>query len=147
MSRAYATHPHLAGSTEDFEDAKTILALFQREFGIVPPPTPPIFPAGTPQSRNSTLLLTTKDAPTHPTAWIDVYYPLLNTPLNHSLDILDAQDQILWSAELEEDADPLDKEAHQYKDAVPAWHGLSRDGEAVGQLIYANYGSKEVRSR
>ena len=71
---------------------------------------------------------------------------MLNTALNHSLDILDAQDQIVWSANLEEDADPLDKEAHQYKDAVPAWHGLSRDGDVVGQLIYANYGTKEVGS-
>ncbi|KAK2466075.1 hypothetical protein APHAL10511_001717 [Amanita phalloides] len=143
VSRVYANHPHLAGSTEDFEDAKTILALFQREFNISVPSTLPLFSAGTTESRNSTLLLTTKDAPASPTAWIDVYYPVLNTPLNHSLDILDVHGQILWSAELEEDGDPLDKEAHQYRNAVPAWHGMSRDGDAVGQLIYANYGAKE----
>ncbi|KAM6496046.1 Zn-dependent exopeptidase [Amanita muscaria] len=143
VSREYATHPHLAGSDTDFEDAKTILSLFQREFGIEPPSTAPIFPAGSSESRNATLLLTTKDAPTSPTAWVDIYYPVLNTALERSLDILSAEGQVLWSANVEEDGDPLDKEAHRYKDAVPAWHGLSTDGDVTGQLVYANYGKKE----
>ena len=70
----------------------------------------------------------------------------MDTPLNRSLDILGTDGQIIWSADLEEDGDPLDKEAYQYKDAVPAWHGLSRDGDAAGQLVFANYGTKEVSS-
>ncbi|PFH51392.1 hypothetical protein AMATHDRAFT_3053 [Amanita thiersii Skay4041] len=142
-SRAYATHPHLAGSTEDFEDAKTVLALFQQEFNIAAPSTPPIFSAGTPESRNSTLDLTALNGPRKPTAWIDTYYPVLNRPLNRSLEILGEDDQATWSADLNEDGDPLDEEANKYKDAVPTWHGLSKDGEAVGELVYVNYGAKE----
>ncbi|KAF8631539.1 hypothetical protein AX15_002295 [Amanita polypyramis BW_CC] len=142
-SRQYATHPHQAGSPEDFEDAKSMLSLFQREFNILRPETAPIFPAGSPESRNSTLLLTTRTAPINPTAWIDVYYPVMSIPLNRSLDILGVEGQVIWSADLEEDGDPLDKDAHRYKDAVPAWHGFSRDGDVVGQVVFANYGTEE----
>ncbi|TFK43668.1 hypothetical protein BDQ12DRAFT_675361 [Crucibulum laeve] len=142
-SRAYATHPHLAGSPEDYEDAKTILELFQTEFGIKAPSTTPIFSAGTPQSRNATLLLTTADAPNKPTAWIDTYYPVLNTPLDRSVEILGDNNKSIWTADLVEDGDPRDEDAHKYKNSVPTWHGLSRDGDVTGQLVYANYGSKE----
>lgn len=142
-SRAYATHPHLAGSIEDFEDAKVLLQLFQTEFGISAPSSIPIFPAGSSESRNSTLLLTTSDAPSKPTAWIDIYYPVMNTPLDRSLQILGSQGETIWTADLVEDGDPRDEEAHKYKDAVPTWHGFSCDGDVTGQLVYANYGLKE----
>jgi N-acetylated-alpha-linked acidic dipeptidase len=69
---------------------------------------------------------------------------MLNTPLDRSVEILGKDGKAVWSADLVEDGDPLDDEAHKYKDAVPTWHGLSRDGTAEGQLVYANYGSKEV---
>ncbi|KAF5388129.1 hypothetical protein D9615_000480 [Tricholomella constricta] len=141
-SRAYATHPHLAGSPEDFEDAKVILELFQDEFSITPPSTAPIFSAGTPESRNATLLLTSRET-TKPSAWIDIYYPVLNTPLDRSLQILGENGAAVWTADLVEDGDPLDGDAHKYRDSVPTWHGLSKDGDAEGQLVYANYGSKE----
>lgn len=143
-SRAYATHPHLAGSIEDFEDAKVVLQLFQTEFGISAPSSIPVFPAGSSESRNSTLLLTTSDAPSKPTAWIDVYYPVMNTPLDRSLQILGSQGETIWAADLVEDGDLRDEEAHKYKDAVPTWHGFSCDGDVTGQLVYANYGLKEV---
>lgn len=144
-SRAYATHPHLAGATEDFEDAKSILKLFQDELGIhAPHHHEPIFPAGSHQSRHSTLGLTSPFRSRRPTAWIDTYYPVLNTPLNHTLQLLDKDRNVLLDANLEEDGDSLDPEAAKYKDAVPAWHGLSFDGEATGQLVYANYGTQEV---
>ena len=54
-SREYATHPHLASSKEDYEDAKVILKLYQDEFNISAPEHPPIFPAGTEASRSATL--------------------------------------------------------------------------------------------
>ncbi|OSX59469.1 hypothetical protein POSPLADRAFT_1035744 [Postia placenta MAD-698-R-SB12] len=136
----YATHPHLAGSPEDFEDAKTILELFQREFGIVPPPVVPVFPAGTPASRAATLSISALPAPI---AWIDKYYPVMNTPLDHSLAILAEDGSEAWIAELEEDGDPLDPEAAKYRVAVPTWHGLSKGGEVEGELVYLNYGTKE----
>lgn len=144
-SRAYATHPHLAGSSEDLSDAKDILALFQSELGVhLPHAGEPIFPAGSPESRKATLGLTSKHRHHRPQAWIDVYYPVLNTPLDRSLDILGNDGRAVWSADLVEDGDPLDEDAHKYRDAVPTWHGLSRDGIAEGQLVYANYGTKEV---
>ncbi|KAF8192452.1 Zn-dependent exopeptidase [Pholiota molesta] len=127
-SRAYATHPHLAGSSEDFLDAKVLLHLFQDEFNIRKPLHLPIFPAGTPESRNATLLLTGPDAPNRPTAWIDTYYPVMNTGVEQGLQILDTNGPAY---------------AHKYKDTIPTWHGLSSDGDVTGQLIYANYGRKE----
>ncbi|KAF8897846.1 hypothetical protein BD779DRAFT_1432452 [Infundibulicybe gibba] len=142
-SRAYATHPHLAGSSEDFQDAKIILKLFQDEFGITSPESPPIFPAGSHQSRHATLKLTSLLRSRKPSAWVDIYYPVLNTPLDRSLEIIGNDGRATWSADLVEDGDPLDEEAHKYKDAVPTWHGLSKGGTAEGQLVYANYGAQE----
>lgn len=139
-SRKYATHPHLAGTAEDFEDAKVILQLFQEQFGIPLPEKEPIFSAGSPESRKATL-----DIPslTSPHAWIDVYYPIMNTPINKSLEIIDEDGSVIWTAELEEDGDPRDPGAAKYKTAVPTFHGYSKDGEAEGKLVYANYGRKE----
>jgi len=37
-----------------------------------------------------------------------------------------------------------DPEANTYRTSVPAWHGLSKDGDITGELIYANYGNQEV---
>lgn len=139
-SRAYATHPHLAGSTEDLDDAKVILELFQTHFGIPVSKKTPIFPAGTPESRNATLDITSSFSPR---AWIDVYYPVMNTPLDRSLDIVDEDGKSTWSADLVEDGDGHDPEAAKYRDYVPTFHGFSYNGEAEGQLVYANYGTKE----
>jgi len=143
-SRAYATHPHLAGSSEDLSDAKSILNFLQHELGIPEPPRPPIYNAGSALSRNATLLLTDPHASTHPTAWIDTYFPLMNTGLDQSLEILDNHGNSIWSADLVEDGDSRDGDAHKYRDAVPAWHGYSADGDVTGQLVYVNYGGKEV---
>lgn len=141
-SRLYDTHPHLAGSPDDLEDAKTILELFETQFGIPAPEELPIFPAGSPESRSATENITHLP-PGVSRAWIDVYYPILNTPLDRSLDILDEDGSSLWSADLVEDGNPLDPEAAKYKDAVPTFHGLSQGGEVEGELVYANYGTKE----
>ena len=139
-SRAYATHPHIASSKEDFEDSKVILKLFQDEFNIPPPAKEPIFPSGTEASRNATLNIAHLQ---EPTAWIDIYYPIMNTPLDRSLQILDNDGKAVWDADLVEDGNPLDPDAAKYRDAVPTFHGLSKNGTAEGQLIYANYGTKE----
>ncbi|KAI0677357.1 Zn-dependent exopeptidase [Trametes maxima] len=140
-SREYATHPHLAGSTEDFSDANVILKLFQTHFGIAAPTEPPVFPAGSSASREATLGV----AKLHkPVAWIDVYYPIMNTPLDRALSILSKDsEEVEWDADLVEDGDPRDPEAAEYRDAVPTFHGLSADGVAEGQVVYVNYGRKE----
>ena len=80
---------------------------------------------------------------TEPTAWIDVYYPVQNLPISHSLEILGADGEAVWEADLEEQADGTDPEATEYRTAVPVFHGLSKDGEATGKLIYVNYGRKQ----
>ncbi|EIW61691.1 Zn-dependent exopeptidase [Trametes versicolor FP-101664 SS1] len=139
-SREYATHPHIAGSIEDYTDATVILKLFQDHFGIVAPPEPPLFPAGSPASRSATLDINKLHKPA---AWIDIYYPVMNTPLDRAVEILGADGEVEFSADLVEDGDPRDPEAAEYRDAVPTFHGLSADGIAEGEIVYVNYGRKE----
>ncbi|OCH94344.1 Zn-dependent exopeptidase [Obba rivulosa] len=136
----YATKPHMAGTPGDFKTATDFLELLQTELGAVAPESPPIYSAGTVESRNATLSIPSLRTPT---AWIDVYYPVMNTALDRSLEILDDDGSVVWKAELEEVADDTDPDAGKYFDAVPAWHGLSKGGEAKGKLVYANYGNQE----
>jgi N-acetylated-alpha-linked acidic dipeptidase len=138
-SRRYATSPHLAGSEGDLRTAKDFLDTLQHEFSIPKPIEYPIFSAGSEASRNATLSITNL---TKPTAWIDVYYPVLNTPLDRSLEVLGDDGTAVWRADLEEVGDELDGDAYEYAKSVGAWHGLSYDGVAEGRLIYANYGRK-----
>ncbi|KAI0650574.1 Zn-dependent exopeptidase [Trametes meyenii] len=139
-SRQYATKPHLAGSPGDFETAKDFLRLLQTELGAAVPAALPVYSAGTPESRDATLGITKLTAPT---AWIDTYYPVMNTPLDHSVEILDEDGKTIQALELEEVADGTDPEAGEYYGAVTTWHGFSRGGSAKGKLVYANYGRKE----
>jgi len=89
--------------------------------------------------------LSTTSTLEHPFAWVDVYYPVMNTGNADgiSLSILGANDSPIWTADLLEDGDPLDNTAAKYKYSIPPWHGLSAAGQAVGQLVYANYGTKD----
>jgi N-acetylated-alpha-linked acidic dipeptidase len=68
---------------------------------------------------------------------------VLNTPLSHSLEILDKNGSIVWTADLEEDGDPLDEDAAKARTAVPVFHGLSKGGNVTGEVFYANYGRQE----
>jgi N-acetylated-alpha-linked acidic dipeptidase len=106
----------------------------------VAPPEDPIFKAGSDLSRGSTLNASNLAAPA---AWIDIYYPVMNTALDRSVDILDKDGNSVFSANLEEEGDIRDPEAEKYKDAVPAWHGLSKDGDVTGELVYVDYGRFE----
>ncbi|KAE9396298.1 Zn-dependent exopeptidase [Gymnopus androsaceus JB14] len=145
-AKKYSKHPHLAGSLEDYHDALSILELFQTELGITAPPPSheqPIYNAGTPKSRAQTIALTSRLGPRNPTAWVDVYYPYMDTPLDRSLDIVDLAGNSLWSADLREDGDEGDEDAAKYRDYIPAWHGLSGHGEGKGQLVFVNYGTFE----
>ncbi len=134
-SEFFSKQPHLAGSPQDFKDSKSMLELFQTEFGISPTSEDPIYPAGSEKSRHSTLRLTSPLGGSKPSAWIDVYYPVLDTPLDRTLDILGQDGQTIWSADLTEDGDPLDEDAAKYRDFIPAWHGLSGHGTAEGQVV------------
>ncbi|EIM89795.1 Zn-dependent exopeptidase [Stereum hirsutum FP-91666 SS1] len=140
VARQYATKAHRAGSSGDLRTAKDFLSLLQTELSIPPPAALPIFPAGTDASRNATLSIPTL---TEPNAWIDVYYPIMNTPLDRSLQILGEDGETVeWSAELEEVPDEADEDAWGARDEVPAFHGFSRGGEVEGKLVYVNYGTK-----
>ncbi|KAF9491377.1 Zn-dependent exopeptidase [Pleurotus eryngii] len=139
-SRRFATKPHLAGAPQDLQTAKDFLAVLQRELGIVPPTPEPLFPAGSEASRHATESITKLKKPA---AWIDTYYPVMNTPLGRELVVVAKNGTIVWEADLVEEADATDPEAHLYADAVPTFHGLSPEGTAVGQLVYANYGTQE----
>lgn len=139
-SRLYASKPHLAGTPGDLETAQEFLAHLQQELGIDHASELPIYSAGSDEARAATLNIS---AYTEPTAWINTYYPILNSPLNHSLEILGEDGNPAWTAELEEVSDGTDPDAAEYATAVPTWHGISRGGEAQGKLIYVNYGRKE----
>lgn len=129
----------MAGTSGDFTTAKDFLSLLQRELGTAPAYFDPIYPAGSAESRNATLAI---PVTSNSRAWIDVYYPILNTPLDRSVEILGDDGKPAWKANLEEVADESDPDAHKYADAVPAFHGLSANGEVIGKLVYANYGRK-----
>ncbi|KAF9247405.1 hypothetical protein BU15DRAFT_84904 [Melanogaster broomeanus] len=140
-SRLYASKPHLAGTPGDLTTAKDFLALLQRELDIQQTsPELPMFSAGTNEARAATLNVSSY---TNPTAWIDTYYPILNSPLSHSLEILGEDGSPVWTAELEEVSDEADPDAAEFATAVPTWHGISCGGEAKGKLVYANYGRKQ----
>lgn len=68
----------------------------------------------------------------------------MNTGTDQSLAILKSDGTPEWTADLIEDGDPRDEDAHKYRETIPPWHGLSCDGDVTGQLVYANYGLKEV---
>ena len=71
-SKDYATLPHLAGSVQDFETAKSFLELLQTELSIPKPDKLPVFDAGSEESRRSTLSIPSQSIPS---AWIDTYFP------------------------------------------------------------------------
>jgi hypothetical protein len=55
---------------------------------------------------------------------------VLDTPLGRALDIVGDDDQVIWKASLEEseeDGDPAGEHAR----TIGAWHGLSKEGEAI----------------
>jgi N-acetylated-alpha-linked acidic dipeptidase len=139
-SRVYAAKPHMAGTAGDLDTAKTFLAHLQEELQINQSSSDiPLYSAGSHESREATLTISSLD---EPKAWIDVYHPILNSPLDHSLEILGDDGTAVWSAELEEVADETDPYAFESANAVPTWHGISRGGQAEGKLIYAHYGRK-----
>lgn len=130
----------MAGTPGDLTTAKDFLYLLQRELGVSPPSTEPIFSAGSPESQDAVLSI----AKAHkPSAWIDTYYPVMNTPLERSLQVVDQNGTLIWEANLVELSDETDPEAGKYFDDVPTFHGLSRGGDVTGKLVDGNYCTQE----
>ena len=89
--------------------ARQFLELFQRELGIRPPKVEPIFDAGSRESQHAIRSLTAKHhRQRKPNAWIDTYYPIMNTGVKQQLQILGKDDKPVWEANLEEIADMSD---------------------------------------
>ncbi|CAE6414378.1 unnamed protein product [Rhizoctonia solani] len=125
VSAEWTSEPHLAGSKNDYKSAVELLHAFQDHLDIPRPEPLPIYDAGTPESRNTILGISKLETPR---AWIDTYYPLLETPGERKLEILDANGAVSWSANLEEG------------DAIGAWHAWSKSADVKGKVIYANHG-------
>lgn len=126
-SKDFSDVPHLGGSPADFEQAKSILKIFQDELGISHNSKLPLFDAGSVESQSSTLGIVNATAPR---AWIDTYYPILNTALERELQIIGDDGTVAWNADVEEVGDVADP-AGRFAKTVGAWHGLSKAGDVT----------------
>ncbi len=72
-------------------------------------------------------------------AEINTYEVLLNYPKSVSLRMLQPEQADL---SLREAGDPRDKDSYS-GDVYPAFHGYGAEGTATGQVVYANYGTRE----
>lgn len=119
------------------------LHIVQKELGITSPGEEPIFKAGSPQSRDSILSISEAK---EPRAWIDTYYPILNTPLERHVQILNDSGEPAIELDLVERVDDdTDGDAWKHVDTVPTFHGLSRGGDVTGPLVHGGYCTKPVR--
>lgn len=111
---------------------------------ISKPEDEPLFESGSRQSQRAIRGTTTVPRRIHrPIAWIDTYYPVLNTGVNRTLEILGTDGSIIWVADLDEDADEADPDAAKYHNEIPTWHGLSKGGDVKGRLVSVKYGRKQ----
>lgn len=66
------------------------------------------------------------------------YYPVMNTPVHAAVTLLTDPP---FHARLREDIVEGDSDSI-YRDDVPVFHGLSANGDVIGQVIYVGYGRK-----
>ncbi|KAI8334864.1 hypothetical protein BD560DRAFT_340528 [Blakeslea trispora] len=77
-----------------------------------------------------------------PQTEIKTYWPLLNHPVSQRVAIVSGPKELQYVAKLKEDEVPGD-EFSKKENAVPLFHGYSKNGTAKGRVIYANYGRLE----
>ncbi|KAG8683884.1 hypothetical protein FRC11_012937, partial [Ceratobasidium sp. 423] len=130
VSKSWTSKPHLAGSQNDYDSAVDLLRAFQNNLSIQSPESLLVYDAGSPESRNAILGISELE---QPKAWIDMYYPLLETPGERRLEVLDPGGAVSWSANLEE-------HPPEASEVVGAWHAWSKPGDVKGKVVYANYG-------
>lgn len=140
-AKAFATVPHLAGSVADLKTAEAMLAIFQNELGIAPPEMLPLFESGSELSRNATLSMTSNLGAK--TAWIDTYYPVMNTPLDRHLQIIEDDGSVAWDADVEEEEVEGDP-AGEHAKTIGAWHGLSKGGDVKVSVMSTLLGYIEL---
>ncbi|KAI8145568.1 hypothetical protein BJV82DRAFT_604242 [Fennellomyces sp. T-0311] len=73
---------------------------------------------------------------------IETYYPLLNYPLEQRLAIVSGPEELRYEASLKEDIVDEDKTSSN-PNATAIFHGYSKNGTALGPVVYANYGRFE----
>ncbi|CAE6538397.1 unnamed protein product [Rhizoctonia solani] len=130
VSSSWTSKPHLAGSQSDYESAVDLLRAFQNNLVIQSPESLPVYDAGSPESRNAILGISELE---QPKAWIDTYYPLLETPGERRLEILDPDGTVSWSANLEE-------HPPEASGVTGVWHAWSQPGDVKSRVINASYG-------
>lgn len=132
----------MAGTVGDLATAREFLSLLQRELGISDSQQENlVFDAGSVESQRATRSVSTTS---QPYAWIDTYYPVMNTPKERILEIVDEDGATLLTTSLVEFSDPTDPDANKYSDDVPTFHGLSQGGDVTGPLVDGNYCTYEV---
>ncbi|KAF8712200.1 Zn-dependent exopeptidase, partial [Rhizoctonia solani] len=132
VSKLWTSKPHLAGSQNDYTSALELLRAFQSHLGLDSTGPPPVYEAGSAESQNAILGIGQLEKPK---AWIDTYYPLLETPGERRLELLDAGGAVSWSANLEEHLTGAGN-------VIGAWHAFSKSGDVKARIVYANYGFK-----
>ncbi|KAI8371702.1 uncharacterized protein BYT42DRAFT_520161 [Radiomyces spectabilis] len=75
-------------------------------------------------------------------ATIETYWPMLNYPLKRRLALVSGPEELRYEASLREDVVDEDETSHN-PDVIPTFHGYSKNGTAVGPVVYANYGRLE----
>lgn len=73
---------------------------------------------------------------------IETYWPLLNYPISHRLALVSGPEHLRFEAKLTEDVVDED-ETSKDQNAIPTFHGYSKNGTATGRVVYANYGRVE----
>ncbi|KAI9268410.1 hypothetical protein EDC94DRAFT_401270 [Helicostylum pulchrum] len=73
---------------------------------------------------------------------IETYWPLLNYPISNRLALISGPKHLRFEAKLTEA--PVDEdETSKDPNAVPLFHGYSKNGTVTGRVVYANYGRLE----
>lgn len=142
-SRLLSAHAHLAGSDNDYASALSMLTFYQDSFSInsasTNSDTLPIYKAGSPESRNAILNLSSQ---TDPSAWIDTYFPILNTPSSSPLiQLLGENGEAIWEGTGEDGSEC------GTLSGTPAFHGLSKPGDVSGELVFAGDATPEDFAR
>jgi N-acetylated-alpha-linked acidic dipeptidase len=162
-SHSFTADVHIAGLEGDRLSALRVKSQWEELLGLkVTDEATNIFEAGTVESRDALMGKSWKgkckgrkgrmnrwwnghkgvESP-KPRVWIDTYFPMLNYPTTHSLTMTPAgDDSPSFVAKLLEDDVPEDSTSAEGRFQAPTFHGLSKNGTAKGQLVYAGRGTK-----
>lgn len=66
---------------------------------------------------------------------------LLNYPLDHAVQLLNASQQVVFNAVLKEPAVPEDPTSNR-TDIIMTFNGFAADGDVTAPIVYVNYGTE-----